>query len=329
MGGSRRRGPRGSSRGLTAHLLRRSAVSARAGFEAAVDTRRLPHPCGCRVPAGTSGTPRRQVRDRAGSMSRSRWLRGQVTRSLPTGSVQVAVPSTARRTLHPGRCLIRWCRRHRHIRFAAVVGPVGHGRTWSRSQNLAATEQPGNRHRPSRVRTRALSFPRVGSAPVATVGVAQEGAGAAVAPREPHLRRLPRRSPTSQARRTSIGSPANGPYASTRSSSRAPPAQAEQQRALRAQRGWGQVLLGHRTLPAVRSRPGPRPAVSADTGARRVIGVTVVRTDIGGEPASAACGGEPSAGVRGRGVRGEPGSGPSGGGLGASGSPSALRPQTW
>ena len=46
--------------------------------------------------------------------------------------------------LHPGSCSTRWCRRHRHMRLAAEVGPAGHGRTWSRSHNRGATRNPGS-----------------------------------------------------------------------------------------------------------------------------------------------------------------------------------------
>ena len=60
-------------------------------------------------------------------------------------------------TRQPRRCLTRWCRRHRQIRLAAVVGPLGQGRTWSRSQKRASTWQPGKRQRPSRCRTSAAS----------------------------------------------------------------------------------------------------------------------------------------------------------------------------
>lgn len=81
--------------------------------------------------------------------------RGHVVRTRPVGSVHTARASGCSRTVQPGRCLMRWCRRHRQMRFAGPVGPVGQGRTWSRSQNLAATEHPGNRHRPSRARTSA------------------------------------------------------------------------------------------------------------------------------------------------------------------------------
>ena len=75
-----------------------------------------------------------------------------MVRSRPVGSVQVAVPSGARWRRQPGRCLMRWCRRHRVSRLRAAVRPVGQGRTWSRSQNRAAMEQPGKRQRPSRAR---------------------------------------------------------------------------------------------------------------------------------------------------------------------------------
>ena len=69
-----------------------------------------------------------------------------------------ARPSGRSRTLQPGRCLTRWWRRQRHMRLAASVGPDGHGRTWSRSQNRAATEHPGKRQRPSRILTSAVSL---------------------------------------------------------------------------------------------------------------------------------------------------------------------------
>ena len=56
---------------------------------------------------------------------------GWVVRVRPVGSVQVAVPSGARATRQPGRCLTRWWRRHRVTGRCRVVGPVGQGRTWS------------------------------------------------------------------------------------------------------------------------------------------------------------------------------------------------------
>ena len=84
---------------------------------------------------------------------------GWVVRIRPVGSVQVAMPSAARVTVQPGRCLTRWWRRHRQSRLSSRVCPCGQGRTWSRSQNTAATWQPGNRQRRSRARTRlAIRF---------------------------------------------------------------------------------------------------------------------------------------------------------------------------
>ena len=120
-----------------------------------------------------------------------------------------------------------------------MVGPVGHRRTWSRSQKRAATEHPGKRHRPSRERTSAAScfLGRYDAVPGeladATVEPADArgercGCGRAMPPsrsapvrgwhRANRTFRLAPRSSASQARRTSIGSPANGPKASTRSS---------------------------------------------------------------------------------------------------------------
>jgi len=80
-------------------------------------------------------------------------------------------------TCQPGVCLRRWCRRHRAIRFAGLVGPSGHGITWSRSQKRELIAQPGKRHRRSRNRmSRAMGF----GDPVARVGVvAGGGAGEA------------------------------------------------------------------------------------------------------------------------------------------------------
>ena len=95
----------------------------------------------------------------AGSTTRSSRSRGHEVRTRPVGSVQTARASGSSRTRQPGRCLTRWWRRQRHMRLAASVGPAGHGRTWSRSQNRAATEHPGKRQRPSRILTRALSRP--------------------------------------------------------------------------------------------------------------------------------------------------------------------------
>ena len=57
-------------------------------------------------------------------------------------------------TCQPGRCLMRWWRRHRQSRLSSRVGPFGQGRTWSRSQKTAATVQPGKRQRRSRARIR-------------------------------------------------------------------------------------------------------------------------------------------------------------------------------
>jgi hypothetical protein len=62
---------------------------------------------------------------------------GWVVRTLPVGSVQVAMPSGVRVTCQPRRCLTRWCLRHRQSRLSWVVRPACHGRTWSRSQNTA------------------------------------------------------------------------------------------------------------------------------------------------------------------------------------------------
>ncbi len=84
---------------------------------------------------------------------------GWVVRVRPVGSVQVATASAVRMTVQPGRCLIRWWRRHRQSRLSSWVCPCGQGLTWSRSQNTAATWQPGNRQRRSRARIRlAIRF---------------------------------------------------------------------------------------------------------------------------------------------------------------------------
>jgi hypothetical protein len=113
-------------------------------------------------PSGTTGRPTRAgahdgspARDtRTAPCSAST---GPVVRDRPVGSVHVARPSAARCTRQPARCFVRWWRRQRVRRLSAEVGPAGHGRTWSRSQNRAATWHPGKRHRPSRARTCAAS----------------------------------------------------------------------------------------------------------------------------------------------------------------------------
>lgn len=50
--------------------------------------------------------------------------KGLVVSRCPTGSVVL---------------LEAWCLRHKVMRFSGLVGPSSHGRTWSRSQNFAAT----------------------------------------------------------------------------------------------------------------------------------------------------------------------------------------------
>ena len=97
----------------------------------------------------------------------------------PVGSVQVATPSEPRVTCQPRRCLTRWWRRHRHIRLSSLVRPAGHGRTWSRSQNTAATVQPGNRQRRSlaRIRFAIRADGRYGSPPTSESATVEDVAG--------------------------------------------------------------------------------------------------------------------------------------------------------
>ena len=80
---------------------------------------------------------------------------GWVVRTRPVGSVQVATPSVVSTTFQPGRCLTRWWRRHTVSRLVSRVGPWGQGRTWSRSQKMAAMVQPGKRQRRSRALIRS------------------------------------------------------------------------------------------------------------------------------------------------------------------------------
>ena len=81
---------------------------------------------------------------------------GWVMRRRPVGSTQATTPSGRAVTVQPGRCLMRWCRRHRQMRLLGWVGPAGQGLTWSRSQDRAVTEHPGKRQPPSRALTKSI-----------------------------------------------------------------------------------------------------------------------------------------------------------------------------
>ncbi len=61
------------------------------------------------------------------AVTRWRWSTGQVVCCSPVGSVQVTVPSGWSFTVQPSRCLMRWWRRHRHMRLIGDVGPPGQG----------------------------------------------------------------------------------------------------------------------------------------------------------------------------------------------------------